>query len=175
MKPIILRHLNEWPDQMRKWRKGKNKMNGHDVHSAAVSRTMSFYIDVVPQPKQSTRFTLTGHAYTAPKKRKYLQDLVQQISGNIPKSFIIFEGRLRVSVVYSFPWRKSDAKTAKVQSWAYMDKRPDVDNLFKPVADALQTADVIRDDSQIVEVRARKIRSGSPGIGIKIEQISEFI
>ena len=160
---------------MRKWSKGREKMNMHDVHSAAVSRDLFLSSDVKPEPKQSTRFTITGHAYTDPKKKKYLQRLVQDFLKDLDKNFVPFDGRLRVSVVYSFPWRKSDSKISKNQTWAYMDKRPDVDNLFKPVGDALQTAGIIKDDGQIVEVRARKIRSKSPGIGVKLEQIAEFI
>ena len=150
-------------------------MSVRDIHSSTVSRTLLLFADVKPEPKQSTRFTLSGHAYTSAKKRKYLEKLVQEFLRGIQKGFTQFEGRLRVTVIYAFPWRKSDSKLSKNQSWAYMDKRPDVDNLFKPVGDALQTAGIIKDDGQIVEIRARKIRTAIHGIAVKVEQISEFI
>ncbi len=146
-----------------------------NAQSAAVTRTHFVSATIAPQPKQSTRFAASGHAYTSPKKRKYVNDLVSSFRECVGSGFTVFNGRLRVTVVYSFPWRKSDAKTAKNQSWAYMNKRPDIDNLFKPVADALQKAAIIFDDGQIVEVRARKIRAEKPGVVCKIEQISEFI
>jgi len=140
-----------------------------------VSRTLLLSANVKPEPKQSTRFTLSGHAYTDPKKKKYLQKLVQEFLRKLDDNFAPFEGQLRVMVVYTFPWRKSDAKVARNQSWAYMNKRPDVDNLFKPVGDALQTAGIIKDDGQIVEALARKIRAESPGIYVRIEQLVELI
>ena len=146
-----------------------------NAQSASVTRTHFVSANIAPQPKQSTRFASSGHAYTPPKKKKYVNDLVQLFRECMGPGFTVFNGRLRVTVVYSFAWRKSDAKTAKNQSWAYMNKRPDIDNLFKPVADALQQAAIIFDDGQIVEVRARKIRAENPGIFCKIEQISEFI
>lgn len=146
-----------------------------NAQAAAVTRTHFVNADIPPQPKQSTRFAARGHAYTSPKKRKYVNDLVSLFRECMGSGFTTFTGRLRVTVVYSFPWRKSDSKVSKNQSWAYMDKRPDIDNLFKPVADALQQAAIIHDDGQIVEVRARKIRAKNPGIFCKIEQISEFI
>lgn len=160
---------------MRKWQRKGKRMEGHDVHSSTVSHTVFLFSGQTPQAKQSTKFTLAGHAYTPSKKRKYLNDLTQDFIKSLPKGYVTLSGRLRVSVVYSFPWRKSDSKISKRQSWAYMDKRPDADNLFKPVGDALQLADVIQDDSQIVELRVRKIRTEYPGVAVKIEQISEFI
>jgi Holliday junction resolvase RusA-like endonuclease len=168
---LFLRHLNEWPEQMRKWRKGKVTHRLEDA-AAAIIRTEFLEAMIKPQAKQTTRFTKFGHAFTPAKKRQYVADLVEMFKAHEIKQF---EGRLRVTVVYSFVWRKSDAKIAKKQSWAYMDKRPDIDNLFKPVADALQGSNVIKDDGQIVEVRVRKIRSPQDGIAIKIEQISEHV
>ena len=172
---LMLRQLDEWPEQMRKWGRGPMKQLLSNSKSAFVSRTHYLSATVPPQPKQSTRFTVVGHAYTDPKKKRYVADLVASFRESVDDHFKPFTGRLRVTVIYSFAWRKSDAKIAKKQSWAFMDKRPDIDNLFKPVADAMQAAEIINDDGQICEVRARKIRSGSPGIFVKIEQISEHI
>ncbi len=172
MNTLFLRHLNEWPERMRKWKKGKGYKMLSDVQSSTVIRTEYLQADIKPEAKQSTRFTKLGHAFTSEKKRKYVASLVEIFEAH---KIQLFTGRLRVTVVYSFLWRKSDKQKAKQQSWAYMDKRPDIDNLFKPVADALDKANLFSDDSQIVEVRARKIRSSSEGIAIKIEEISEFV
>lgn len=172
MNTLFLRHLNEWPEQMRKWRKGKVTHRLSDAKAAVIIRTEFLEVMITPQAKQSTRFTKFGHAFTPTKKRKYVADLVECFREHNIKQF---EGRLRVTVVYSFKWRQSDKAIAKTQSWAYMDKRPDIDNLFKPVADALQASGVIKDDGQIVEVRVRKIRSPDDGIAIKVEQISEHV
>ena len=51
-------------------------------------------------------------------------------------------------------------------------KKPDIDNLQKFVLDCLNEI-VIRDDSQVVEIRARKVYSMKPGTLIRIRPINE--
>jgi len=48
-------------------------------------------------------------------------------------------------------------------------KRPDVSNMIKAIEDALNGI-VYRDDSQIVDLRATKTYSPSPGVRIRIER-----
>tara|TARA_R110002051_G_scaffold255522_1_gene314599 strand:- start:950 stop:1417 length:468 start_codon:yes stop_codon:yes gene_type:complete len=124
------------------------------------------YAEIKPQPKQSTSFG-RGHSYTPKKKRLYLEDLSAKLSQTFDG--VPMEGKLRVAVVYSFPWRKTDKDR---EAWALMDRRPDIDNLFKPLADCLEAIGVFGDDAQIVEVTIRKIRHDIPAISVKISSVN---
>jgi len=136
--------------------------------SVAVTRTEYTYANVKPQPKQSTRFG-KGRAFTSAKKRAYVkllgEELAKHFTGKAPLS-----GDVRVSVLYSFPWRQSDKDVVRDLGWAFMNVRPDVDNLFKPLADSLQGI-CFDDDGQVVEVRARKIRSDEQGIAVRLDTV----
>ena len=92
------------------------------------------YAEIKPQAKQSTSFG-GGRAYTPKKKRMYLDELALKLSQTFDGT--PFVGSVRVAVVYSFPWRKTDKDR---EAWALMDRRPDIDNLFKPLADCLEAA-----------------------------------
>ena len=123
------------------------------------------YAEIKPQAKQSTSFG-SGRAYIPKKKRLYLEELSKKLGESFDGQRM--DGQLRVSVVYSFPWRIADKER---DIWALMDKRPDIDNLFKPLADCLEAIGVFGDDAQIVEVTARKIRHDVPSISVKISSV----
>jgi Holliday junction resolvase RusA-like endonuclease len=124
------------------------------------------YAEIKPQAKQSTKFG-RGHSYTPKKKRMYLEELATKLGQTFDG--VPMEGQLRVAVVYSFPWRKTDKDR---EPWALMDRRPDIDNLFKPLADCLEAVGVFGDDAQIVEVTIRKIRHDIPAISVKISSVN---
>ena len=123
------------------------------------------YAEIKPQAKQSTSFG-QGRAFTSKKKREYLTSLATLLAQSHDGTTL--EGELRVVALYSFPWRKID----KVKTgWALMSKRPDIDNLHKPLADCLEAIGLFGDDAQIVEVSARKIRYEIPGIFVRVDRI----
>ena len=130
-----------------------------------VKDSQYLYAEIKPQAKQSTSFG-QGRAFTPKKKRLYLAELSQKLGESFDGDRM--EGQLRGAVVYSFPWRKTDKDRGL---WALMDKRPDIDNLFKPLADCLEAIGVFGDDAQIVEVTARKIRHDIPSISVKISKV----
>jgi Holliday junction resolvase RusA-like endonuclease len=133
--------------------------------SLAVVETRYLYAEIKPQAKQSTSFG-KGRAFTPKKKREYLTSLATLLAQSHDGSRLT--GEVSVSVLYCFPWRKID----KVQTgWALMDKRPDIDNLHKPLADCLEVIGILSDDAQIVEVIARKIRYEVPNISVKLEKV----
>ena len=125
------------------------------------------YAEIKPQAKQSAAFG-GGRAYIPKKKRLYLTEL----SNKLAESWngVPMMDKLRVSVIYSFPWRKTDKNT---DGFALMDKRPDINNLFKPLGDCLEAIGVFGDDAQIVEVTARKIRHAIPAISLRVDQVAD--
>jgi len=54
----------------------------------------------------------------------------------------------------------------------YHTKRPDIDNLFKAISDALNGI-VYRDDSQIVQLAVEKVYGSEPGVIICLSEMVE--
>lgn len=133
-----------------------------------VVRTEYAHVPLVPQAKQSVRFTKFGPAYPSKKKVKYMKDL----KGFLRSSFAAepMTGPLRITLLFCFPWRKAEKKATKAKGWDFMDKRPDIDNLMKPFFDSCNDI-CFDDDGQIVSVSALKIRTDEPGIFVKLEEL----
>ena len=77
----------------------------------------------------------------------------------------LWEGPLRIIIRFGFLRPKSISKKV-----IWRDKKPDIDNVFKACADALEGI-IYRNDSQIVGVKMTKKYSDTPGVSIQIEQI----
>lgn len=120
---------------------------------------------VVPEAKQSTRFT-SSHAYTAFRKKQYVNELALDLKTSLNQPI---EGCVRITVLYCFPWRLKDIEL-DMPIWEFMDKRPDIDNLLKPTMDALKSI-CLSDDAVIVEARCRKVRFQLPCLAVMVEQI----
>jgi len=143
----------------------KTMLENFDVLVTPVRR--EFVIFEIPiQSKQSVSFG-RGHAFTSSKKRKYVKELEENIKKNYKKSKM--NGDIRVTILYSFPWTK-DTIFYSTMHWVLMGKEPDVDNLYKPIADSMQGTCFTK-DSEVCELRVRKIRSNFYGIAIMLEQI----
>ena len=70
------------------------------------------------------------------------------------------------TVTFCISVPKSWSKAKKVEHYGTPHRsRPDLDNLFKALADALNV-----DDSHIHTIRARKVWAGTPGIVIDREE-----
>lgn len=77
---------------------------------------------------------------------------------------------LEVDVTFFMPIPKGTSGIKKRQmlnNVCFHMKRPDIDNLQKFLFDCLKEI-VLQDDSQIVELRARKIYSDKPGTSVRI-------
>lgn len=133
--------------------------------SLIVLESHYFTFDVVPQAKQSTSFG-RGRAFTSPKKRAYVSLLRKLAQEQFQKPPL--DGFVCLTIVFSFPWRKSDTKTTRALRWTLMDQTPDLDNIEKPLKDALQGV-VYLNDSSVVSVRKRKIRSKLTGIFLRVD------
>lgn len=131
-----------------------------------VIRAEYLVLNIKPKAKQSTTFG-RKRAFTSKKKKGYILDLCRQIEEKYKAPKLC--GQIRVTVLYSFPWRIKD-KHIKDLEWILATAGTDVDNLTKPVFDSLQGI-CFENDSEIVELRARKIRSEFMGIAMRLDEV----
>ena len=78
---------------------------------------------------------------------------------------------LRVSVEWTYPWRKSETKKNRAEGYLPCTTRPDADNLCKLLFDCMTRLGYWTDDSVIADLRFQKAWGDKPGIGITIEEI----
>lgn len=116
-----------------------------------------------PQSKQSTQFG-RGHAFTPPKKRKYLKYL----AGQFKKCYTgePLDGTFFLEVVYYFKKGKEHYEGQLMNNCADV-----VDNLNKPVCDALSGV-VIKDDRKFCGALVFKARSSKPRIEVSIFRVT---
>lgn len=115
-----------------------------------------------------------GQHFTPAKQRNTAAALrieAQQVMLAANHEQAVFNEPLRMdltaefSIPASWPKRKRDAALA---GEARPGKRPDIDNLYKLAADALNGV-VYRDDALIVEARLRKVYSATPKIVVTVQ------
>lgn len=131
--------------------------------------TLMLFLPIKPQAKQSVRFSNGRGAYTDPQKKVYVNNLVAKMHPYA--SSFKFSSPVIVSVVFCFSWRKSDKfgiSEAGISNYMYMSQRPDLDNLTKPVFDALSQSGILSDDGVICLQASMKVRCAFEGIAIKI-------
>jgi Holliday junction resolvase RusA-like endonuclease len=128
------------------------------------------YIPITPMAKQSVRFNpQTGFAYQPAKVKKYVNLLKQILKSNRPPE--LFEGDLEIRICFSFKWLKSHTKKTRKLGWVFKRKKPDSDNLQKPLFDALNGI-IIKDDSNFVHPDPVKIHSAEDYISIIINRVT---
>ena len=79
--------------------------------------------------------------------------------------------RMNIKAYYGLP--KSDSRnkrTAKLAGQIRPTKKPDIDNVYKIIADALNGI-AYNDDSQIVSARIEKLYAETPHVDITIEEV----
>jgi Holliday junction resolvase RusA-like endonuclease len=106
-------------------------------------------IPILPIPKQSVKGGGMSF-YTPPKEREYVAALTAEFQ-KIKPAFA-FDGPLILVFCFEFPMTQGDMKKyekGKLKAVEPKTTNPDVDNLEKPVQDALQKAGVIVNDSRI--------------------------
>lgn len=132
---------------------------------------VDFTIDGEPEGKARPRFnTKTGRAYTTDRTRMY-EDYTKLLYRSQIKHF--FEGYIRLTVKAYYKIAKSDSKKIKEQKKANVlrpSKKPDIDNVVKLIADSLNDI-AYKDDTQIVEIVAKKFYSENPRVEVTIESI----
>lgn len=128
-----------------------------------------------PKGKARPRFdSRTRHTYTPADTAAY-EKLISDLYRLQYKTLAFPDGALDLRIKAYFGVPKSDSAKTTLQKLANVirpTKKPDMDNIVKIVADALNGV-AFRDDSQIVDCMVRKFYSDSPRVEITIENIKE--
>ena len=86
------------------------------------------------------------------------------------------DGCYQLQMVITFPWLKGHGKGLKKRCRALrMNKKPDIDNLVKVVADALEKSGCIVNDSRIARMVIEKRYGDDCGIQYKLSPIEQEI
>lgn len=113
--------------------------------------------------------------FTPPKQRNTMAALrVEARRSMREQGARPFDEPLRMDLRAEFPIPKSMAKRDRplaLTGTIRPGKRPDIDNLYKLAADALNTI-VFRDDALIVEARLNKVYSDQPKLVITVRPIA---
>ncbi len=123
-----------------------------------------------PKGKSRPRFA-NGHAYTPKTTRDYEKEIAacyQEQDGRKHVGGLA----LTVEAVFKIPesWNKKK-KWETINEGRRPEVRPDIDNIVKVVMDGLNGI-AYEDDSQIVEITARKIYGlGYEGVHVTLEDI----
>ncbi len=130
-----------------------------------------------PKGKGRPRFsTQTGRAFTPKQTVNYetlihTEYMVQCKGFRFPDDAML---DMRILAYYSVP--KSGSKTEKAKKLANTirpTKKPDMDNVVKMVADALNQV-AYKDDTQIVDCQVRKFYSEQPRIEVIIQEVQNL-
>lgn len=131
-----------------------------------------------PKGKGRPRFsTQTGRAFT-PKQTVNYETLVHteymvQCKGfRFPDDAML---DMRILAYYSVPKSGSNKEKAKkLENIIRPTKKPDMDNVVKMVADALNQV-AYKDDTQIVDCQVRKFYSEQPRIEVIIQEVKKGV
>ena len=131
------------------------------------------WFEVGGEPFGKERPRVAGHAYT-PKKTKDKEEEIALTYKSIYHGFKFEKGvPLKVEMDFYFGIPKATSKKKRVgmeKGEVRPTKRPDIDNVQKLVLDASNGV-VWADDSQVVEVVARKHWSDRPRIEVGVMEI----
>jgi len=145
------------------------------IKNACELRMLQFEIFGVPIPQKRPRATRRGEfikVYDAQGTEKTkIKWQIKSLYREEPLACPLF-----VDITYFLPIAKSITKRNRAEMLANIQphtKKPDVDNMIKWSFDCLNDI-VFEDDSQIVEVRARKRYSTEPRTVIRIYKMEEI-
>lgn len=139
-----------------------------------------FTVPGKPMGKQRHRMTKTGHTYT-PKKTVEYEERVRSrfinASWNNGRAVLsnITISPVRMDIKAYFPIPKSWSKKKREQALAGEIRptvKPDLDNITKIIADALNGL-AFKDDSQIVTGTRDKWYSDDPRVEIEISEVKD--
>ena len=136
--------------------------------------TYSFFVECVPPTvtaqQKGVRVCGRRPVFFTKKKVERSQAMLWRLfEGHRPP--VPFNGALRVTVVMTFPWRKSETKANRARGWMPMPVAPDWDNLAKTPFDVLSKLSFWCDDGQVFDGRLVKGWGDRPGIRVMIEPV----
>ncbi len=123
---------------------------------------MLIQISIDPKAVQSCRFSRRGHRYHGKRAKQYKDTLARALeSERLHLQPGVWPVRVDGPVVVECEFLFH--KKLKKAEWRRPKKtRPDLDNLWKPLGDALQHAGYVKDDGQIVELKLSKAYTSGP-------------
>jgi len=89
-----------------------------------------------------------------------------RFGGVYPSAFLRLDGPVRLDIAFVFDKPKSAPKRRR--TWPITRASGDVDKLQRSTFDALTDAGVMRDDSQVVDVHARKVFTDDPAAPLQV-------
>lgn len=107
--------------------------------------------------------------FASSKGKRTQDDLMILLRESLP--LMPHEGPLRVSVEWTYPWRKSESKKNRKLGYLPCTTKPDADNLCKLLFDCMTRLGYWIDDALISDLHFKKGWGDKNGIGITIEQI----
>ncbi len=134
--------------------------------------TLSFFVPGKPVPQGSKRHVGNGRMVEMGKDLKPWRESIRWAALERSHGPLMYEGPVSVRLQFVMP-RPASAPKRKTTPGI---KRPDVDKLIRSVLDALSSAGVWRDDSQVVEVYASKRiaeLTESPGVSVLVQRTEE--
>ncbi len=135
-----------------------------------MERIIELIIPGKPRGKQRPKHTINGHTYTPAPTREYEDNIRALYLDKYREPMFAPKEALFLNVVANFPIAKSDSKKTKLKKSngeISATVKPDIDNIVKIVADALNGI-AYADDSQIVKCTCEKRYSVSPSVEIRI-------
>lgn len=127
------------------------------------------FVDIEPSPAARPRTNFkTGAIYNTPKYRDYLRTLAIEFR-RVMKTEKPLDGPLWLDIIFCMPLPKKQVRD-------YPTCKPDLSNLIKAVEDAGNKI-LWNDDSQIVELSARKIydsKTDRGGIYLNVYKLPEL-
>ena len=124
-----------------------------------------------PQGKGRPRFTMKGHAYTPERTVAYEKLIRDEYMKQCGHNFGDVPLKMMVIIEYAPP--RSATKKMREDMLArklYPTKKPDIDNVVKAVADALNGV-AYRDDVQIVELFVKKWYAEEDAVRFKLREV----
>lgn len=145
---------------------------------------VTFFVEGTPRPQGSKRGFIRGGRVVLAETSKYHKEWRKAVSDaakDAMKSTPRLEGHLLLELDFYFKRPKSHYRTGKYSCELRKDapthhiKTPDLDKLIRSVDDSL-TGIVFEDDSQVVEVLARKHWAGgweytSEGVKVFVKEM----
>lgn len=151
---------------------GKSSPEGILGASGEDLKEVRFVVYGRPVPKERPR-VVNGHAYT-PQKTRVAEERVGFAYRSAYRGFKFGRGvplKMEVKFTYVVPKGVSKRVRAKMEAGeVFPVGKPDVDNILKLVQDSGNGL-IWHDDSQIVEVEARKVYGGEYKTEIRIVEV----
>ncbi len=130
----------------------------------------NFTVPGAPAGKGRPRITKNG-AFT-PKDTMVYENLVKN-SYRLNRQL---QGELKAEIIAYYPISKSTSNKKRLQMIDLIirpTKKPDIDNIVKSILDSLNNI-AFHDDSQIVELIAKKYYSEQPRVEVILEELEEI-